>query len=62
MQGEGRSAGRHSAVWLDPHSSADALTALFVPLASDRMEALPVNPWVSDPKHEGPRCLEAVTP
>jgi putative SOS response-associated peptidase YedK len=45
-------------VWLDPRSSADALRSLFVPYASERMEALPVNPWVSDPKHEGPRCLE----
>jgi putative SOS response-associated peptidase YedK len=45
-------------VWLDPRSSADALRSLFVPFPSDRMEALPVNPWVSDPKHEGPRCLE----
>jgi putative SOS response-associated peptidase YedK len=31
---------------------------LFVPFASDRMEAYPVSSWVSDPKHEGPRCLE----
>jgi putative SOS response-associated peptidase YedK len=45
-------------VWLDPHSSADSLRALFVPFASDRMEAIPVNPWVSNPKHEGPQCLE----
>jgi putative SOS response-associated peptidase YedK len=45
-------------VWLDPRSSTDALRSLFVPFASERMEALPVNPWVSDPKHEGPRCLE----
>jgi hypothetical protein len=23
------------------------------------MKAFPVNAWVSDPKHEGPRCLES---
>jgi hypothetical protein len=31
---------------------------LFVPFARERMEALPVHPWVSDPKHERARCLE----
>jgi putative SOS response-associated peptidase YedK len=45
------------ALWLEPTSSADALRALFVPYASERMEAYPVSPWVSDPKHEGARCL-----
>ncbi|MGH7169928.1 MAG: SOS response-associated peptidase [Gemmataceae bacterium] len=45
-------------VWLDPRSSADSLRSLFVPFASERMEALAVNPWVSNPKHEGPQCLE----
>jgi hypothetical protein len=39
-------------------SPADALRSLFVPFASARMEAFPVNSWVSDPKHEGARCLE----
>lgn len=46
--------------WLDPRSSAESLRSLFVPFASDRMEAIPVSPWVSDPKHEGPQCLEPV--
>jgi putative SOS response-associated peptidase YedK len=45
-------------LWLDPRSSAESFRSLFVAFASDRMEALRVNPWVSDPKHEGPRCLE----
>jgi putative SOS response-associated peptidase YedK len=45
-------------VWLDPRSSPDALRSLFVPFASEEMEAIPLNPWVSNPKHEGPRCLE----
>ena len=46
------------ALWFDTSASADALRALFVPFASDRMEAFPVNPWVSNAKHAGPRCLE----
>jgi putative SOS response-associated peptidase YedK len=46
------------ALWLDPRASADALRSLFVPFASDRMEVVALNPWVSDPKHEGPQCLE----
>jgi putative SOS response-associated peptidase YedK len=45
-------------VWLDPRSSAEALRALFVPFASERMEAFSVNLWVSNPRHEGARCLD----
>jgi putative SOS response-associated peptidase YedK len=45
-------------VWLDTRSSADSLRSLFVPFASAEMEAFPVNPWVSNPKHEGPKCPE----
>ena len=45
-------------VWLDQRSSADALRALFVPFASERMEASPVGPWVSNARNQGPRCLE----
>jgi putative SOS response-associated peptidase YedK len=48
------------AIWLDPRSSADVLRSLFVPFASERIEAFPVSPWVSDPKHEGARCLESM--
>jgi putative SOS response-associated peptidase YedK len=48
------------ALWLDPRSPADALRVLFVPFASEGMEAYPVSPWVSDPKHEGRRCFEPV--
>jgi putative SOS response-associated peptidase YedK len=48
------------ALWLEPTSSADALRSLFVPYASEQMEAFPVSPWVSDAKHQGPRCLEPV--
>jgi hypothetical protein len=35
-----------------------ALRWLFVPFASERMEAYPVGAWVSNARHEGPRCLE----
>jgi putative SOS response-associated peptidase YedK len=48
------------ATWLDPHAPADALRALFVPFPSERMDISPVDSWVSNPKHEGPRCLEPV--
>ncbi len=44
--------------WLDPHATTDALQALLAPYPAERMEASPVDAWVSDPKHEGPRCLE----
>jgi putative SOS response-associated peptidase YedK len=45
-------------VWFDPPSPADALRALFAPFASERMQAIPVSSWVSNARHEGPRCLE----
>jgi hypothetical protein len=32
--------------------------ALLVPFAADQMEAFPVNPYVSNAKNEGPRCIE----
>lgn len=48
-------------VWLDPHASADELRSLLVPYASERMESIPVNGWVSNAKHEGPKCLEPMS-
>jgi putative SOS response-associated peptidase YedK len=45
-------------VWLDTRSTADSLRSLFVPFGSAEMEAYPVSSWVSNAKHEGPRCLE----
>jgi putative SOS response-associated peptidase YedK len=45
-------------LWLDPRSPVDALRSLFVPFASERMEAFPVSAWVSNARHEGPQCLE----
>jgi putative SOS response-associated peptidase YedK len=44
--------------WLDTRSTTEALRSLFVPFVSADMEAYPVSPWVSNAKHEGPRCLE----
>lgn len=43
---------------LDPQAPTDALRSLWVTFASERVRAFPLGPWVSDPKHEGPRCLE----
>jgi putative SOS response-associated peptidase YedK len=45
-------------MWLDSRSTVDALYSLFVPYGSAEMEAFPVSSWVSNPKHDGPRCLE----
>jgi putative SOS response-associated peptidase YedK len=44
--------------WLNPRSDPDSLRALLVPFTADRMEAYPVNPYVSNAKNEGPRCIE----
>jgi putative SOS response-associated peptidase YedK len=44
--------------WLDPRASADALRSLCVPFAADQMEAFAVNPYVSNARNEGPRCIE----
>ena len=48
------------AIWLDSHASLEELRSLLVPFASDRMEAFPVNPYESNARNEGPRCLEPV--
>jgi putative SOS response-associated peptidase YedK len=47
--------------WLDPTASPDALRSLFTPYASERMEAYSVNPWVSNARNQGPKCLEPLT-
>jgi putative SOS response-associated peptidase YedK len=44
--------------WLDPRSTPDSPGALLVPFPADLMEAFPVNPYVSNAKNEGPRCME----
>jgi putative SOS response-associated peptidase YedK len=50
------------AVWLESGADAASFYALLVQYPADRMEAFSVNPWVSNPKHEGPRCLETLAP
>jgi putative SOS response-associated peptidase YedK len=37
------------ALWLDAGADATSLHALLVPYSSERMEAFPVSPWVSNP-------------
>jgi putative SOS response-associated peptidase YedK len=44
--------------WLDASADTASLRALLVPYHGGRMEAFPVSSWVSNPKHQGPRCLE----
>jgi putative SOS response-associated peptidase YedK len=46
-------------LWLDPRAGTDALDSVLVSYPGESMEAFPVGRWVSDPKHEGPRCLES---
>jgi putative SOS response-associated peptidase YedK len=46
--------------WIDRNSSADALRSLFVPFASERMEAVAVSSWVNNARNQGPRCVESV--
>jgi hypothetical protein len=50
--------GTTNALRLDPGADAASLHALLVPYPAEKMEAFPVNPWVNNSKHEGPRCLE----
>ncbi len=46
------------AAWLDPAARPDDLLRLLVPLAPEKMRADVVAPWVNDPRHDDPRCLE----
>jgi putative SOS response-associated peptidase YedK len=46
--------------WLDPRSTPGSLGVLLVPFAADQMGAFPVNPYVSNPRNEGARCLEPI--
>jgi putative SOS response-associated peptidase YedK len=45
-------------LWLDAGADAASLHALLVPYPDAKMEAFPVNPWVSNARNQGPRCLE----
>jgi putative SOS response-associated peptidase YedK len=44
--------------WLDP---AGQEVAGLGPYREDEMMAAPVGPWVNDPRHEGPQCLEPLS-
>jgi putative SOS response-associated peptidase YedK len=47
------------AEWLDPAmQDPERLRPMLRPLPADQMHAFPVSPWVSNPRHEGPQCLE----
>ena len=49
-------------LWLDAGADAASLHALLVPYYPDaKMEAFAVNPWVSNARNQGPRCLEPVS-
>jgi putative SOS response-associated peptidase YedK len=49
---------RH-AEWLDPSvQEPGRLAPLLRPYPADRMHSFPVSTYVSNPRHEGPRCLE----
>ncbi|WP_373049262.1 SOS response-associated peptidase [Vulgatibacter sp.] len=43
--------------WLDPAADPDG-ASLALPFDTDAWEAVPVNPAVNDPKHEGADCIE----
>jgi putative SOS response-associated peptidase YedK len=45
--------------WLDPAvADVDRLRALLVPYPAGEMVATAVSPWVNDPRHDDPRCIE----
>ena len=47
------------AAWLDPgRQHAEELLPLLAPFPAELMTAAAVGAWVSDARHEGPRCLE----
>jgi putative SOS response-associated peptidase YedK len=48
------------AAWIDRglNDAAAVLALLAGPSPADALEVSPVGPWVNDPQHEGPRCLD----
>jgi putative SOS response-associated peptidase YedK len=44
--------------WLDPRSAPDSLRELLVPFPGDQMDAYAVDPYVSNAKNQGPKCIE----
>jgi putative SOS response-associated peptidase YedK len=50
------------AAWLDPgRQEVTALRSLLCPWPAAQTEVFAVGIWVSDPRHEGERCLERET-
>jgi putative SOS response-associated peptidase YedK len=45
------------AAWLDPHTSVADLHALLRPYPEGEMAAAPANPYVNNPRNQGPQCL-----
>jgi putative SOS response-associated peptidase YedK len=46
-------------LWLDPREhDVERLRAILRPFPAEAMEAIPVTPWVNDPRHDDPRCVE----
>jgi putative SOS response-associated peptidase YedK len=49
------------ASWLDAAlQDPGSVTPLLRPYPAEEMRGFPVSPWVSDPRHEDPRCLTAL--
>jgi putative SOS response-associated peptidase YedK len=48
------------ALRLDPGANSSSLHFLLMPYPGEKLEAFPISPWVSAPKHQRSRCLEPV--
>jgi putative SOS response-associated peptidase YedK len=47
--------------WLDPEEQkTEKLQSLLLPYPADEMMTVLVSTWVNNPRHEGPKCVEAV--
>jgi putative SOS response-associated peptidase YedK len=45
--------------WLDPRAAAVELLTLMRPFSADAMTAFPVITFVSNPRNQGPQCIQA---
>lgn len=48
----------HEALWLDPSSRIDQLTACLAPYAADAMTMVPVSPQLNRTSWDGPECYQ----
>jgi putative SOS response-associated peptidase YedK len=48
----------HYALWLDPKEKPEDLLSLLLPYPDNLLTLTAVSPYVSNARHEGPRCLE----